>query len=1318
MAPGALAAVVAFGCIVGVAGAAAVAATPASVAPLADAAEALDLEAVDRILGASSAAGAPVEGINAAQVDGTTALHWAVHHDRSDLVHRLLDAGADVAAVNRYGVMPLALACVNGTPEVVAALLSAGADPNARLPGGETVFMTAARTGRIEVVEALHQAGADVRFRDPRRGQTALMWAAAEGNLEVVELLLEVGADPNTTLDSGFTPLLFAVREGRVEVVEALLRVGVDVNAATAGEAVKRDRPLPGGRSLRPGSTPLLVAVTNGHFELAAWLLDAGADPNADQPGYTPLHMLARVRKPGAGDNNPRPDGSGAMDGLDFVRDMAEHGADLEARMTTRARLNNTSFNELGATPFMLAALVADADLMRVLVEVGADPLARGDDGSTALMAAAGLGTRSPGEDAGTEEEVLEAVRTALSFGADVDAVNANGETAMHGAAYKNLPRVVELLADRGADIEVWNRRNKYGWTPLSIARGYRFGNFKPSPVTVAALVAVMRAEGVRVLTEEEDGAVAVDIYARPAAKPAPTPTAAVAPGDDPRGASSFLADVTPLFSSSCLSCHVGTETTPLDLTTLGDDLTDRETFRLWQRIHDRVRAGEMPPPGARRPARRIIDTAVGSVRTALLEANRAERGGQRTPLRRLTRLEYQYTIEDLLGIDPDVAARVANELPEEADSGGFDVVAENQGISPLHVRSYLTAASGALDEALRTGPRPETRVYRIEYAKSPYLKGNSVGEYLGAGIVRMVDDAAVMFFEGGATYTFHSMTEGFQVEAPGRYRVTVDAYPFQAASPVTLTLFHGNQQGVATAALNSLIGSFDLVAPEGRVVEVTPYLRPRDLVAPSLADAYRPPDDKVSYFAPERNVSDYPWEGIAFRTMTIEGPLHEEWPPASARRLLAGIEFDADGAPLLSGDPWDHVVDVVAEFGSRALRRPLTEAEVESWASLARPALDQGLPFLEAVREPLQALLVAPGFVYHAADQGELDDFQLASRLSYFLWRSLPDRELFDLAASGLLSDDEELGRQVDRMLDDPRSARFIADFAGQAFRLDEMNATTPDKALYPEFDSRLGQAMAQETRLFLAELVAEDLGVGHLIDSDFTFLNRRLAEHYGIDGVVGQHMRRVSIPDDSPRGGLLTQASIHKITANGTTTSPVSRGNFVLANLLGRPAPPPPAGVEGLEPDTRGTTTIREQLDRHRTDAVCNSCHRSIDPPGFALEAFDPIGGYRETYRIPGEYGVGGYREGLPVDVTGTTPQGQNFTGIREYRKLLHRNELEQVARHLTSQLIAFATGAPVEFADREAVEGLLRKLEGEGYPLRSMIREVAKSRLMASL
>jgi len=393
----------------------------------------------------------------------------------------------------------------------------------------------------------------------------------------------------------------------------------------------------------------------------------------------------------------------------------------------------------------------------------------------------------------------------------------------------------------------------------------------------------------------------------------------------------------------------------------------------------------------------------------------------------------------------------------------------------------------------------------------------------------------------------------------------------------------------------------------------------------------------------------------------------------------------------------------------------------VEVFASLANPLLADERPFLEAVRVPLRAILSAPSFLYQSGAPGVLDDYRLATRLSYFLWRSMPDAELFDVARNGRLSDPKVLARQVDRMLDDARSERFVKDFAGQAFRLYELKATTPDPGLYPEYDDRLGQAMQRETELFLAELIAEDLGVGHLIDAAFTFLNRRLAEHYDIPGVEGQQMRKVTLPPDSPRGGLLTQASILKITANGTTTSPIPRGNFVLANLLGQPAPPPPAGVTAIEPDTRGTTTIREQLDAHRANPTCASCHRTIDPPGFALESFDPIGGFRTRYRVAGGETTFGeftvplpYRESPPVDASGVTPEGDAFSGIEDYKRLLLSRELDQVARHLASQLLVFSTGAEIEFADRDTVEQIVEQGRTDGHPIRTMIHQVVQSDL----
>ena len=456
-------------------------------APLADAAEHGDRIRVRALL-------AERVDVNAPQADGMTALHWAVHHDDGEMTAQLLSAGASVKAVNRYGVTPLSIACTNGNGSLVEALLKAGADPNLPLPGGETPLMTAARTGALAPVKALLSGGASVDAKDGSRGQTALMWAAAEGHAAVVRELVAAGADVKMRVPSGFTPLLFAVREGRLDVVRVLLGAGADANEGIPMEGPRRRY---GGPLPRAGASALLLAVANAHFEVAATLLDAGANPNVDLTGYTPLHAITVVRRPGIGDNDPAPDGSGTMTSLELVRKLVAKGANVNAKMTRRVNLNNTRMNEIGATPFLLAAVTADAELLTALSALGADPSLVNVENSTALMMAAGLATRSPGEDAGTENEVLEALQVLLRLGADVNAVDNNGETAMHGAAYKNLPKVVKFLAAKGAKIEIWNRPDKFGWTPLAIAAGYRFGNFKPSAETEAAVREVMIAAGV-----------------------------------------------------------------------------------------------------------------------------------------------------------------------------------------------------------------------------------------------------------------------------------------------------------------------------------------------------------------------------------------------------------------------------------------------------------------------------------------------------------------------------------------------------------------------------------------------------------------------------------------------------------------------------------------------------------------------------------------------------------------------------------------------------------------------------------------------------
>jgi ankyrin repeat protein len=442
-------------------------------------------------------------GSGAVKPDGTTPLHDAVYKDDIPTVTRLLREGADAKAANRYGVTPLSLACTNGDAAAVELLLKAGADPNTSSPGGETALMTCARTGKVEAVKVLLAHGADVNAKESRRSQTAIMWAAAEGNVEVVEALIQAGANFREHLESGFDPFLFAVREGRIGVVRALLKAGVDVNDAVQNNR-RSGSPSQGLSAPRNGTSALVLAVENAHFELASYLLDAGADPNAAAQGWTALHAITWVRKPGGGDNNPAPNGSGNMTSLELVKKLVAKHADINARMTKKVNVGLTSLNTMGATPFFLAARTADAELMRALAALGANPLLKNADNSTPLMAAAGLGTRSPGEDAGTEKEVVEALKAALDLGNDANAVDNNGETAMHGAAYKNLPAAVLFLASHGADIHVWNRPDKHGWTPLVIAEGYRFGNFKPSLVTVAALHKVMSAAGVPIPSASE----------------------------------------------------------------------------------------------------------------------------------------------------------------------------------------------------------------------------------------------------------------------------------------------------------------------------------------------------------------------------------------------------------------------------------------------------------------------------------------------------------------------------------------------------------------------------------------------------------------------------------------------------------------------------------------------------------------------------------------------------------------------------------------------------------------------------------------------
>ena len=440
--------------------------------------------------------------VSTAEADGTTPLHRAVHANDATIVELLLAAGADAQAANRYGVRPIALACTNGNAAIVELLLNAGVDASATLAEGETALMTAARTGALDVVNLLIDHGADVNAVEHWRGQTALMWAAAEGHAELLPPLVSHGADVGARSNRGWTALLFAAREGQIDAVGTLLEAGADIEEALPVEKYERRAGTSAGRP-STGLNALLVATHNAHFELGALLVDRGADVNVALRGWTVLHQVSWVRKtsiPG-GSNEPPPEGSGTMTGIEFVRKVVAAGADVNARVVSRPPVGSTRMNFIGGTPFLLAAPTGDAELMRVLAELGADPLLPNEDNTTPIMVAAGVGSASPGQNPGTEAEVLEAVQLALELGGDLDGVDDQGQTVMHGAAYAHLPKVVTLLVDAGASVDVWNQPNARGRTPLDIAEGVQNDTVERNPLLAAAIHEAMDAAGVSIPT-------------------------------------------------------------------------------------------------------------------------------------------------------------------------------------------------------------------------------------------------------------------------------------------------------------------------------------------------------------------------------------------------------------------------------------------------------------------------------------------------------------------------------------------------------------------------------------------------------------------------------------------------------------------------------------------------------------------------------------------------------------------------------------------------------------------------------------------------
>jgi mono/diheme cytochrome c family protein len=753
-----------------------------------------------------------------------------------------------------------------------------------------------------------------------------------------------------------------------------------------------------------------------------------------------------------------------------------------------------------------------------------------------------------------------------------------------------------------------------------------------------------------------------------------------------------FAAPISPeintFFTQHCLRCHGAKKAEgDLRLDRLPVDFDTETTFDAWHDVLDRIRSGEMPPEKEPRPPQAEADAVVRAITRRLDEAATALKAEGRVVLRRLNRTEYENTIRALFAVDTPLKEI----LPEDAVSQGFDNIGAALNISPVLMERYLEAADVAISAAVAPLVASPSKV-------EVNLLAESLPAWFGGTYDRKQD---IVLFRDGPTFVKSRARE------TGRYKVRISTSAYQSAVPVTFAVLAGNFNTANGSA--RYLGFFDALPGEPRVLELETRLAKRETI--KVAPATLP---RVYLKA---DIEQYPGPGLAVGPIEIEGPLPAEWPTESYRRVFGDV--DPKQATLADAEK------LLRAFLPRAFRRPTTDDEVRPYLAIVAKSLDDGLTFEEALRGGYKSILCSPHFLYLREPPGPLDDFALASRLSYFLWSGPPDQTLWTLAESGKLRAVQVLHEQVERMLQDPRGAAFTENFLGQWLNLRNIDANFPDTQLYPEFDKVLEWSMVQETQAFFNELLKSDASLLNLVDSDFAMINDRLARHYDIPGIEGIAIRKVPLKPEYHRGGLLTQASVLKVTANGTTTSPVVRGVWVMDRIIGKPVPPPPANVPAIEPDIRGATTIREQLAKHREIASCGACHSKIDPPGFALESYDVIGGYRERYRALGlkdkvkvpdvayiKYlAKPNYGWGPAVEAGDQLPDGRKFATIEEFKQLLLANP-DDFAHCLAEKLMVYATGSGLEYGDREKLNAIVTAVRSKGYGLRTLVHAIVAS------
>lgn len=817
-----------------------------------------------------------------------------------------------------------------------------------------------------------------------------------------------------------------------------------------------------------------------------------------------------------------------------------------------------------------------------------------------------------------------------------------------------------------------------------------------------------------------------------------------------------------------CLDCHTGPAADgELDLQSLRIDFETAGNFAQWVGILQRIANLEMPPSDAEaQPSREQRSHFCESLHQTLVEADRLriERSG-RSPIRRLNRHEFHHSLREILAI-PNL--NLLEMLPPDGSDFGYDKSSSALDFSKVHVSQWLEMVDAALQQAITPMvERPRSRTVRASLTSVEGVRETCQGLFaqLKQGrVIPMIGmradptlnvvrgnfqrrdpgsvtdpaphfDGLAMFINGESNLGM--AIKPFRMEVPGYYKIRVHGFGIQndrgKLSPST------RLETVGFYTDDRTLGYVDLPSDRPTTAELTVWLEPKDRIKPLVASSTYP-IIRVGGLGKD-SWKSITGNGVVFQWFELEGPLVEQWPPESHRRLFGNLAIQSISSvpaanksspgpdkvvaavAVRSANPSQDAKRLIRRMAQRAIRRPIQAADLQLPMEIADEKLRNGSSFQEAVLAAYRALLCSPPMLLLEENVGELNPHALASRLAYFLWNSPPDAALRELANQNELQG-QRLHEQVDRLLDDPRSERFVEHFLDHWLSLKDIELTQPDENLYPEFNPLLLDAMLLETRTYFAEMLRSDLDVTHVVDSDFTFLNGRLADLYGMDGIQGSEMRRVQLPRELHRGGLLTQASLLKVTANGTTTSPVTRGTFVLTKLLGDPPPAPPASVPAVEPDISGATTIREQLAKHREVESCAMCHQKIDPPGFALESFDVMGGYRIRYRsikdgdpIKGLLMHGGkpsgVREALPVDSSGQLPDGSHFKNIEQFRELL-LTQRDQLNENVMKQLIIYATGSPVGIADQQEFDRMMGSLRESEGGLRSMIHLIVDSTL----